>query len=215
MYKPSTLGTWRWNWNMWYKRCCVLDNQQRRGRSFHLGSEKRTNEIRIWRTANILVCLEPACVENVYEEWAWGLALWAEHPRWFEREIVGGTCRLACQLHDFTEGGLEQMLVNTSFHGSGYSSRKKMGREGQDQSCSRQEATVFPSSPSQPPASIMWIHLGSAGQDRSSPITLYSPSHLCSSAYVTLLFLEGDPVAPICQTRKQALGGEVGHPFRS
>lgn len=198
MYKPSTLRVWRWNWNMWFKRCCVLDIQQRRGRSLHLGSEKRMSKIHIWRIADILVCLEPACGGNVYEEWVWGLAPWAEHPGWCEREVVGGTWRLASQLHSFTEGRLEQMLVNTSFDGSGYSSRTKMGREGQDQTCSRQEATVFPCFPSQPPASIMWILLGSAGQDWSSPVTLYSPFHLCSSAYVTLLFLEGDPVAPIC-----------------
>lgn len=163
MYIPSTVGAWRWNWNMWFKRCCVLDNQQRRERPLHLGSEKRMSKIRTWRIANILVCLEPACVRNMYEEWVWGLALWAEHPGRCERMVVGGTCRLTTQLHSFTEGRLEQMLVNTSFHGSGYSSRKKMGREGQDQSYSRQEATIFPRSSFQPPASIMWIHLGTAG----------------------------------------------------
>lgn len=130
------------------------------GRSLHLGSENRMNKVHIWRIANTLASLESGCVGNVYEEWERTVAVgWTPRVVW-ERGSRRNADQLS-KLHHFAKGRLEQMLVDTSCPGYWDRSRKKMGREGRDQSWSRKEATIFPCYPlNLPPA-----FCGFTGQD--------------------------------------------------
>lgn len=99
---------------------------------------------------------------------------------------------------------MEQMLVDASFDGSWYS-RKTVAVTEMELPSSPFPISTFHHSP----ASYGFIEVLRSG------LIIYSLFHLYSSAYLTLLSLEGGPVVPICQTRKPKVAGEVVCPCHS